>query len=133
MCGVLSADKTLLISMQCFSRVLISNVHKSIIIVINSIDTRFSRNVFEAIQKTCSTCFIRSKTTRLCLMVLNPIKHSCSFFKPYVRAIFQVFAGCSLYILSTEGTKGTQCSNIIFWKPGKNGRCKNLNWKSDIF
>ena len=35
---------------------LISNVHKSII-VMNSLDTRFSRNVFEAVQKTCSTCF----------------------------------------------------------------------------
>ena len=47
-CGVLSADETLLVSMQCFSRMLISNVHKSII-VMNSIDTRFSRNVFEAV------------------------------------------------------------------------------------
>ena len=35
---------------------LISNVHKSII-VMNSLDTRFSRNVFEAVQKTRSTCF----------------------------------------------------------------------------
>ena len=52
---------------------LISNVHLSII-VMNSLDTRFSRNVFEAVQKTCSTCFIGSKTTRLHLMVLNPNK-----------------------------------------------------------
>ena len=50
--------------MRCFPRMLISNVHKSII-VMNSIDTRFSRNVFEAVQKTRSTCFIGSKTTRL--------------------------------------------------------------------
>ena len=49
---------------------LISNVHKSII-VMNSFDTRFSRNVFEAIQKTRSTCVIGSKTTRLCPVVLN--------------------------------------------------------------
>ena len=48
----------------------IANVHKSII-VMNSLDTRFTRNVFEAIQKTCSTCFIGSKTTRLRLVVLN--------------------------------------------------------------
>ena len=36
----------------------------------NSLDTRFSKNVFEAVQKTRSTCFI---------------KHSCSFFKHYIR------------------------------------------------
>ena len=52
--------------MRCLSRMLISNVHKTII-VINFIDTRFSRNVFEAVQK-------------LAARVLNPIKHS-SFFK----------------------------------------------------
>ena len=63
---------------------LISNVHKSII-VMNSLDTRFSKNVFEAVQKTRSTCFIGSKTTRLRLVVLNPIKHSCSFFKHYLN------------------------------------------------
>ena len=33
-----------------------------------SLDTRFSRNVFEPVQKTRSTCFIGSKT------VLNPDK-----------------------------------------------------------
>ena len=69
----------------CFSRMLISNVHKSSIIVMNSLDTRFSKNVFEAVQKTRSTCFIGSKTTRLRLVVLNPIKHSCSFFKHYIN------------------------------------------------
>jgi len=68
----------------CFSRMLISNVHKTTI-VINSLDARFSKNVFEAVQKTRSTCFIGSKTTRLCLVVLNPIKHSCSFFKHYIN------------------------------------------------
>ena len=52
----------------------------------NSLDTRFSKNVFEAVQKTRSTCFIGSKTTRLRLVVLNPIKHSCSFFKHYIKA-----------------------------------------------
>ena len=70
--------------MRCFSRMLISNVHKSII-VMNSIDTRFSWNVFEAVLKTRSTCFIGSKTTRLRLVVLNPIKHWCSFIKHYVK------------------------------------------------
>ena len=56
---------------------LISNVHKSII-VMNSLDTRFSKNVFEAVQKTRSMCF------------LNPIKHSCSFFKHYVTFSHQL-------------------------------------------
>ena len=62
---------------------LISNFHKGII-VMNSLDARFSKNVFEAIQKTRSTCFIGSKTTWLCLVVLNLIKHSSSFFKHYL-------------------------------------------------
>ena len=51
----------------------ISNVHKRII-VMNSLDTRFSRNVFEAFKRTRSTCFIGSKTNRLRLVVLNPDK-----------------------------------------------------------
>ena len=51
----------------------------------NSIDTRFSRNVLAAVQKTRSMCFIWSKTTRLRLVVLNPITHSCSFFKFYLK------------------------------------------------
>ena len=34
--------------------------------------TRFSRNAFEAVQKTRNTCFTGSKTTRLRLVVLNP-------------------------------------------------------------
>ena len=52
---------------------LISNVHKSTI-VMNSLDTRFSRNVFEAVKITRSTRFIGSKTTRLRVVVLNPDK-----------------------------------------------------------
>ena len=47
---------------------LISNVHKSII-VMNSLDARFSKNIFEAVQKTRSMCFIGSKTTQLRLVV----------------------------------------------------------------
>ena len=45
--------------MRCFSRKLISNVHKSIIVT-NSIDILISRIVFEADQKTRSTSFIGS-------------------------------------------------------------------------
>ena len=57
----------------------ISNIHESII-VMKSIDTRFFRNIFEAVQKTRSTCFIGSKTTRLRLVVSNPVKYCCQFF-----------------------------------------------------
>ena len=42
---------------------LISNVEKSITVK-NSLDARFSKNVFEAVQKIRSTCFIGSKTTK---------------------------------------------------------------------
>ena len=59
---VLKPDKTSSF-LVCFSRMLISNVHKSII-VMNSLDTRFSRNVFEAVQKTRSAFY----------RVLNPDK-----------------------------------------------------------
>lgn len=52
---------------------LISNVHKSIITVMNSIDTRFYSNVLEVLKKTCSMCFSPSKSTQLCLLLLNPI------------------------------------------------------------
>ena len=52
---------------------LIYNAHKSII-VMNSLNKRFSRNVFEAVQKTRSTCFLGFKTTQLRLVVLNPHK-----------------------------------------------------------
>ena len=38
-------------------------------------------------KKTRNKCFIESKTTQLCLVVLNPIKHSCSFFKHYLKDI----------------------------------------------
>ena len=49
---------------------LISNVHKSII-VMNFLDARFSKNIFEAVQKTRGTCFIGSKTTQLRLVVFD--------------------------------------------------------------
>ena len=49
----------------------------------DSQDTRFLWNVFEAVQKTRSTCFIGFKNTRLRLVFLNPIKHCCSCFKQY--------------------------------------------------
>ena len=50
----------------------------------NSLDTRFSKNVFEAVQKTRSTCFIGSKTTRLRLVAL--LKHSCVRRGYYIRS-----------------------------------------------
>ena len=61
---------------------LISNVHRSMI-VMNSLDARFSKNFFEAVQKT----------RRLRLVVLNPIKPSSSFFKHYlVWRLYHVIA-----------------------------------------
>ena len=76
----------MLMHMRMHMRMLISNVHKSIIVMFSP-DTRFSKNVFEVVQKTRSTCFIGSKTTRLCLVVLNPINHSCLFFKHYLKLL----------------------------------------------
>ena len=64
----------------------ISNIHERII-VMKPIDTRFFKNVFEAVQRTRSTCFNGSKATRLRLVVLNPIKHSWSFFKHYITVV----------------------------------------------
>ena len=60
--------------MLCFSCILISNVHKSVI-VMNSVDTRFSRNVFFKPFK---------KLAAPVLSGLKPIKHSCSFLKHYL-------------------------------------------------
>ena len=59
----------------------------------DSQDTRFLWNVFEAVQKTRSTCFIGFKNTRLRLVFLNPIKHCCSCFKQYLS-----FSTCSRVI-----------------------------------
>ena len=66
--------------MRRFSRMLISKyVHKSII-VMNSIDTGFSRNVFEAVQKTLGTRFIGSKTRQNTpARFLNIIKQELHF------------------------------------------------------
>ena len=64
--------------LKCFSRMQISNIHECMI-VMKSIDTRFFRNIFEAVQKTRSTCFIGSKTTRPRLVVLNLINYCCVF------------------------------------------------------
>ena len=95
--------------MRCFSRMLIYNVHKSIL-VINTIDTRFSRNVFEAVQKTRSTCCIGSTTTRLRLSVLNPIKHSCSFFKHYIKLVF-----LRTFLITIKRLRNSSTTLSLFW------------------
>ena len=70
----------------------ISNILESIF-VMKSIGTRFLRNVFEAVQKTRSMCFTESKTTRRSRVVLNPIKHSCSFLNiTYYNALLAMIA-----------------------------------------
>ena len=43
----------------------------------NSIDTRFSKNVFAAVQKTRSTCFIGSKTDKTLLLVFKHYISCC--------------------------------------------------------
>ena len=80
---------------------LISNVHKSII-VMNSSVTRFSRNIFEAVQKFRSACFTGSKSTRLRLVVLNPDKNCCSCFKHY----------CNEAIAGVKGFNGTDGNDL---------------------
>ena len=45
----------------------------------------FSEMFLKPFKKTRSMCFIGSKTTRLRLVVLNPIKYSCSFCKHYIK------------------------------------------------
>ena len=57
------------------------------IIVMNSPDTRFSRNVFEAVQKTRCTCFIGSKTILLRLVVLNPDKTLLLVFETLITKV----------------------------------------------
>ena len=104
--------------MRCVSRMLISNVHKSII-NINSIDTRFSRNVFEAIQKSRSMCFIGSKTNRLCLVVLNPIKHSCSFFKQYINILWN-FCGNMLHNFPIPSLQAKMIKSMPIGSPHNN-------------
>ena len=65
--------------MRCYSRMLIFNFHKSVI-VMDSIDKRFSRNVFEAVQKTRSTCFVGSKTTPgTLLLVIETLLQTLQF------------------------------------------------------
>ena len=63
---------------------LISSPHK-LNLCLDSQETCFLRNVFEAVQKTRSMSFIGSQTTQLRHVVLNPIKHSSSFFKHYIK------------------------------------------------
>ena len=100
---VLKPDKTsslLVCGVLCFFRMLISNIHKSII-VMNSLDTRFSRNVFEAVQKTLSTCFIGSKTTQLLPVVLNPNTNTaaCVLNNTLIIIIIKMITQDKLFLL----------------------------------
>ena len=67
------------LNLNCFSRMQIPDIHESIIVM-----TRYT--LFQ--ECFWSTCFIGSKTTRLLPVVLNPIRHSCSFFKHYLTEFF---------------------------------------------
>ena len=83
---------------------------------LDSQDTRFLWNVFEAIQKTRSTHFIGSTNTWLHLVVLNLIKHSCSFFKHYT-----LNNSCNVHISLTSFKIG------VFRNDSKNARVSPLN------
>ena len=48
---------------------------------LESQETRFLWNIFEAVQKIRSTCFIGIKTLGYASCFYTPIKHCCSFFK----------------------------------------------------
>ena len=69
-----------------FSCMLISSPH-NLNLRSDSRGTRILLNVFEAVQRTRSTCFIGSKNT-IRLVFLNPIKHCCSFFKHYIWFLY---------------------------------------------
>ena len=74
---------------------LISNVYKSII-VMKSLDTQFSRNVFEAVQKTRSTCFIGSKTRMLNITVKLGSVHTPPPVLSYISSIGTAVGMCGL-------------------------------------
>ena len=57
----------LVCSVNCFSGMLLCNVHKSII-VMNSPDTRFFRNVFEAVQKLAARILSSLKPDKTLLL-----------------------------------------------------------------
>ena len=52
---------------------------------LESQETRFMWNIFEAVQETRSTCFIGIKTLGYASCFYTPIKHCCSFFKHYFK------------------------------------------------
>ena len=52
---------------------------------LESQETRFLWNIFEAVQETRSTCFMRIKTLGYASCFYTPIKHCCSFFKHYFK------------------------------------------------
>ena len=57
---------------------------------LESQETRFLWNIFEAVQKTRRTCFIGIKTLGYASCFYTPIKHCCSFFKHYSKQLFPV-------------------------------------------
>ena len=90
--------------MACFFCMLIYFPH-NLNLCSNSQETCFLRNVFEAVQKTRSTCFIGSKTTRLRLVVLNPTKHSYSFYKHYSNVMKNLISCFFIFAISSPKYK----------------------------
>ena len=92
----------------------------------DSQDTRFLWNVFEAVQKTRSTCFIGFKNTRLRLVFLNPIKHCCSCFKQYfIHLRDKIEAGADLMRTITS-IKLRQPFSTRQSKPLQRGKLRGL-------
>ena len=115
--------KRILIRLACFSCMLISFPH-NLNLCSDSPETCFLRNVFEAVLKTRSTYFIGS-TTRLRLVVLNPIKHDCSFFKHYIKNIF--YDNCYMLAVVANKRSFTDHFTTQFFVPFQsNLRCEIL-------
>ena len=89
---------------------LISNIHKSII-VMNSLDTRFSRNVFEAIQKTRRLCFnvFKCNLKELSTKSSNSTRGQRSVWKRMYNSV------ASIWYLESSGFL------VSGWVPGETG------------
>ena len=112
-----------------FSCMLIFSPH-NLNLCLESQETRFLWNIFEAVQNTRSTCFIGFKNTRLRLVFLNPIKHCCSCFKQYISIYNLVCTSqacrqpCILWMICTYHMDDIHVPHVWnLW-----GTCMDLTW-----
>ena len=82
----------------------------------------FLWNIFEAVRKTRSTCFIKIKTLGYTSCFYVPIKHCCSFFKHYINHAREEFGrfsesvfwvSTSLLLLARKGKQRI----LVFYAP----------------